>query len=44
MPNNRFKEENERLRKEAEDLRLELVKLSQKVESALQVLKGEETK
>jgi len=41
MPKNQFKEENERLRKEAEDLRLELVKLAQKVELALKIL-GEE--
>jgi len=44
MPKNIHREENEQLRKEAERLRLELVRLNQKVEIALSILKGEETK
>ena len=41
MPTNKFKTENEELRKEAERLRVELIRLNQKVEIALNILRGE---
>ena len=38
MPKNTWKTENEELRKEAEKLRMELARLNQKVEIALNIL------
>ena len=40
MPKNYFKEQNEELRHEAERLRLEVMRLTQKIEIALSILAG----